>query len=110
MAESIKILAQSLPSNTTLTDIYTVPNATSTTISSITVCNQDTVVRTFRISVAKTGEVTNNKHFIFYDQEIDAKSNFSATIGITLGATDVLRVQASAANVIAFNVFGIEVS
>jgi hypothetical protein len=110
MPESLKILGQLLPANTTLTNCYTVPAGSSATISSVSVCNLTNAVKTFRISVAIAGAADTNKQYIFYDQEIEAFSNFTATIGITMAATDVLRVQTSNANALSFNVFGIEVS
>lgn len=112
MAESIKVLAQSCPGNTTLAGIYTVPAspATAATLSSITVCNLSAAVRTFDISIAVNNATDDAKQYIFKDQEIDANSNFSATIGITLGPGDVLKVRSSFASSLAFNIFGIEVS
>jgi len=40
MANAYKVLAQSNPAATTNTDIYTVPSATETVISSIIIANQ----------------------------------------------------------------------
>jgi hypothetical protein len=110
MAEALKILGQLAPTDTNLTDLYTVPAVTMATISSITVCNRDSAVRTFRLSVAVNGLLDDVKQYIFYDQELDANSTFTITIGITLGPGDKMRVKASAANALSFNVFGIEVS
>ena len=52
MAETLKVLAQSAPAATTLTDVYTTPSLTSTTVSTLTVCNRGATAATFRISVA----------------------------------------------------------
>lgn len=109
MAEALKILAQSSPAATTLTDTYTVGAGKSTTISSITVCNRGNTATTFRLSVAIAGAANANAQYVYYDQAIDAYSTFVATIGITLSATDVLRIYAGSAN-LSFNVFGVEVS
>ena len=110
MAEALKILGQLAPSDTNLADLYTVPALTMATISSITVCNRSTSLTSFRISVAYNGELDATKQYIFYDQELDANSTFTVTIGITLGPGDKLRVRTATANVLTFNVFGIEVS
>jgi hypothetical protein len=109
MAESLKSLGQLAPSATTLTDLYTVPAGTSSSISSIIVCNRGATLTTFRISVAVAGEADASKQYIFYDQALDANSTYVATIGITLTATDKLRVYTGNSN-LSFNVFGIEVS
>lgn len=109
MAESLKSLGQLAPSATTLTDLYTVPAGTSSSISSIIVCNRGSTLTTFRISVAVAGAADSSKQYIFYDQALDGNSTFIATIGITLTATDKVRVYAGNSN-LSFNVFGIEVS
>lgn len=109
MAEVLKVLGQNSPSATTLTDIYTVPAATQSTISTISICNRSTIATTFRISVAVAGATDSVEQYIFYDQAIDGNSTFTATLGITLAATDKVRVF-SALAILSFNVFGIEVS
>ena len=109
MAETLKVLAQSAPAATTLTDVYTTPSLTSTTVSTLTVCNRGATAATFRISVAVNGAADTAAQYIFYDQSLDAYSTYSATIGMTLAAADKIRAYASNAN-LSINVFGIEVS
>jgi len=109
MAESLKSLGQLAPTATTLTDLYTVPASTSTSISSIIVCNRGATSTTFRISVAVAGAADSSKQYIFYDQALDSHSTFTATIGVTLTATDKIRVYAGNSD-LSFNAFGIEVS
>lgn len=106
MAQTLKLLGQSAPSATTETDLYTVPSATTTAISSLVICNRSTAT-TFRVYVADNGGVTANKMYLYYDTPIAANDTFIATIGITLEATDVLRVYAGSAN-LSFNAFGAE--
>lgn len=109
MAEALKVLGQAALAATTLTDIYTVPAATSATISTITVCNRAATAATFRVSVAIAGAADTPAQYIYYDQAIDANSTYAATIGITLPTTAKIRAYASTANV-SVNIFGIEVS
>lgn len=109
MAETFKVLAQLAPAATTETIFYTVPASTNTTISSIVVCNRSAVLVSFRIMIAVAALATDNKQYLYYDQSLDANSSFIATIGITLAATDVIRVYGSTAN-LSFNAFGVEVS
>lgn len=108
MAELYKVLGQLNPTATTLTALYTVPGATSVVVSTIAVCNQGANT-TFRISVAVAGAVDDPKQYLYYDLAIPANSTFTATIGITLAATDVVRVYAGTANV-SFSIFGTQIT
>lgn len=104
-----KVLGQSAPSATTETDLYTVPAATETIVSTITVANRSSTLATFRISVAVNGAATANKDYVIYDLTIDGNGFISLTLGITLDATDKIRVYASTAN-LSFNAFGSEIA
>lgn len=109
MADAFKTLAQLNPAATTLTTLYTVPASTSTTVSTITVCNQAASAGSFRISVAQAGYSDVARQYLYYDTAIPANETFAATIGITLATTDVVRAYSSNASM-CFNVFGVEVS
>lgn len=109
MAEAHKVLGQSNPVATTLTDAYTVPGATSTIVSSITVCNRSATATTFRLSIAVAGAANDNKQYIYYDEPIKGNRTFKITGGLTLTATDVVRVYATLAT-LSFSVFGTEVT
>ena len=109
MATIYKVLGQSSPSATTETALYTVPSATSFVASSVIVCNRSAVLSTFRISIAVGGGATANKDYIYYDLPIGANDTFIATIGVTLAATDVVRVYASNTN-LSFSLYGSEIS
>jgi len=109
VADTIKVLAQLSPAATTLTTLYTVPGATQTTVSSVTVCNQNATSITFRVSVAVAAAADNVKQYLYYDQTLAGNSTFIATIGMTLAATDLVRAYASTTGV-SFNLFGVEVT
>jgi len=109
MANTLKVLAQTNPLAATLTDSYTVPGATSATVSTITIANRSATATQFRISVAVAGAANDNKQYIVYDAEIAGNDTIALTLGITLAATDVVRVYATLAAV-SFNVFGVEVT
>lgn len=109
MADALKVLGQSAPLAATLTGAYTVPGGTSATVSSITICNRSSTATTFRISVAIAGAADAVPQYIAYDAPIDGNDTISLTLGITLAATDVVRVYATLAN-LSFNIFGVEVS
>ena len=109
MAEAYKILGQSGPALATLTDLYTVPAATSATVSTLTVCNRSATATSFRVSVAIAGATDVLTQYIYFDQAIDGNSTFAVTIGMTLADTDKIRVQATLAT-LTFCAFGVEVS
>jgi hypothetical protein len=109
MGELLKVLGQAAPAATTQVDLYTVPAATTATISTIQVCNQNATKTTFRVRVRVNGAANDNKQFLFYDQAVLGNDSMTATVGMTLGAGDVVSVEAAAANV-SFNLFGVEVT
>ena len=109
MAEALKVLAQAAPAATTLTGIYTVPALTSTVVSTLVVCNQNATRIRFRVSVAVAAAGDTPSQYIFYDVEVMARSSLTATIGITLATTDVVRAYTDTTNV-SFNLFGTEVT
>lgn len=107
MPSTYKILGQSKPSAATLTAAYTVPAATTATVSTITVANQSATATSFRISVAINGAADTAAQYLYYDISIPGNNTFATTIGITLGAGDVVRVYNTLATC-SFNVFGVE--
>jgi hypothetical protein len=72
-----KVLAQSAPSATTATDIYTVASATQVVISTITVCNRAATAATYRIAVRPNGATLANQHYIVYDTQVPANETIS---------------------------------
>lgn len=109
MAVTSKVLGQTKPSAATLTDIYTVPASTATTVSTIVVANQSATATSFRVSVAVAGAADTTEQYLYYDIAIPGNDTFAATIGVTLSATDVVRVYNTLAT-LSFNLFGVEVS
>lgn len=109
MATGYKVLGQSNPAATTLTNVYTAPAATSAVISTITAANLSAASVTYRIAVRPAGATIANQHYIVYGATLTANSTTALTLGITLAATDVVSVYASDTN-IAFSVFGSEIS
>ena len=109
MATTYKVLAQSAPSATTATDIYTVPSSTSTVVSTIVVANRAAAPATYRIAVRPNGATLANQHYIAYDVTVGASDSTTLTLGITMDAADVVTVYASTAN-LSFNVFGSEIA
>lgn len=109
MANAYKVLGQSAPLATTLTDIYTVPAATQAIVSTITVCNQSGTATSFRISVAPAGAADATSQYLYYDVAIAGNDTFAATLGVSLATTDKIRVYATLAT-LSFTVTGVEIT
>ena len=109
MATNYSILGQAAPSATTETDLYTVPASTEAIISTLVVANRSSSDATFRISASAAGAATTDQDFLAYDLTCGGNGINAFTFGITLGATDKIRVYASSAD-LSFNLFGSEIS
>jgi glucose-6-phosphate dehydrogenase assembly protein OpcA len=109
MPTTYKVLAQSAPSATTNTDIYTVPAATQTVVSTIVVANRAATAATYRIAIRLNGATLANQHYIAYDVAVGASDSTTITIGITLDPSEIITVFGSTAN-LSFNVFGAEIT
>jgi len=104
-----KVLGQVAPSATTETDLYTVPAATETVVSTLVVANRAATSASYRISISVNGAATATKDYIAYDVSIPSNGITSLTLGLTADATDKIRVYASSAN-LSFNLFGSEIA
>ena len=109
MATVYKVLGQSNPSATTATTLYTAPSATSTVLSTVTICNQASTAGTFRLAVRPAGASLAAQHYIAYDTPIAANDTVALTLGLTLATTDVVTIYASSATM-SFAAFGSEIS
>lgn len=109
MAITYKVLAQSAPSATTNTDVYTVGAGKSAIISTITICNRSASAATYRIALRPDGAAIANSHYIAYDVALAANDTTALTLGITCDASDVVTVYASTAD-LTFSLFGSEVA
>ena len=107
MADDLKVIGQLDTAATTTTVLYTVPDMTQTTISSIVAANRTGSAITFRLSVHVGGAGANDKQYLYYDKSVAANDSLAIVIGITLNQTDVLKVYTSAVDM-SFNVFGCE--
>lgn len=106
---SYKVLAQSAPSATTATDLYTVGASKQAVISTLVVCNRGATATTFRIAVRPDGTALANSHYIAYDVAIAANDSTNLTLGLTADASDVVTVYAGNAN-LTFSAFGSEIA
>jgi hypothetical protein len=108
MATTYEVLGQESPAANTDDDLYTVPSATSAVVSTLSVCNRG-VSTTFRVAVRPAGATLADKHYIVYDNYVNAGDAVFLTLGITLAATDVVTVRAGTADM-SFSLFGSEIT
>lgn len=109
MANAWKVLGQSNPSAATSTTLYTCPASTQTVVSTIIVCNRSTTPTSFRVSVDVNGAGDSNEDYIAYDVPIEANESIALAHGITLDASDLIRVYATLAT-LTFSAFGQEIT
>jgi|TARA_R100001530_G_scaffold116301_1_gene83350 glucose-6-phosphate dehydrogenase assembly protein OpcA len=107
VADALKVLGQSDPAATTVTTLYTVPDKTMTTVSSIVAANRTGSAITFRLSVHVEGASADDKQYLYYDKSVAANDSLKIVIGITLNQSDVVKVYTSAVDM-SFNMFGCE--
>ena len=109
MATTYKVLGQQYPTAATATTLYTVPSATQTVVSTISICNLSSNSDTFRVAIRIAGASISNEDYLFYEEPIAGFSTVTLTAGITLATTDVVTVY-STNGTLAFNLFGSEIS
>lgn len=109
MPTNYKVLGQSNPAATTATTLYTVPAATQAVVSTIVIANLAATSATFRIACRVNGAALANSQYVAYDVSVGANDSTALTLGVTLGAADVITVRASTAN-LTFTAFGSEIS
>ena len=109
MATTYKVLGQVNTAATTSTALYTVPASTQAIVSTLTVCNQAATDATFRVSVSVAGAALSAKEYIAYGVTVPGSGFITLTLGLSLGAADVIRVYASSAN-LSFSAFGTEIA
>lgn len=105
-----KVLGQVAPANTTNANLYTVPAGTATVVSTLIITNLTAVAATAKVHVRQAGAAAVAANAIVFDVAMAPNSVNTFTLGITLGATDVLTVHTATANALAFHAFGSEIS
>lgn len=108
MPTTHKVLGQSAPAAATATTLYTVPAATQTVCSTLSICNRD-IATVYRVSVRPAGAAQANQHYIVFDSVLAANDTIMLTLGITIAATDVVTVYAGSSSV-SFALFGAEIT
>ena len=109
MATTYKVLGQITPTANTMTTLYTVPGATNSVVSTLTICNQGIANANVSIAVCPGNTAVTSDQYIVNTARVVPYDTVFLTLGVTVGNTDTIRVESSNANV-SFNAFGSEIS
>ena len=110
MAIHYKILGQSHPATTAEADVYTVPAATETIVSTLTITNVTATPANAKVWARINGAATGHVNAIIFDAPVAGNTTAAFTLGITLDATDIITVRSSTGNTLTFQLFGSEIS
>lgn len=110
MPINYKILGQAHPAGTSETNVYTVPANTQAVISTLSITNVTASSSSARVWVRIAGASTAHVNAILFDVPLAANTVAAFTLGLTLGATDVVTVRSSTGNSLTFQLFGSEIT
>lgn len=93
-----------------LTEVYKVPASGQVAISTIVACNYGTASGRASICAATASGVaaTNVAQRLYWDIEIPPLDSLTLTVGLTMGASGVIRVKSEVSTALSFNGFGDE--
>jgi hypothetical protein len=110
MTDTLLVLGQAYPTAATNTPLYTVPALTSTTCSTLVICNQSTTAAdSVNVAVQVAGAALTNKQYIIYQMPMQPNNTYTATIGMSLATTDVVSCY-STNGTSSFNIFGVQIT
>ena len=100
-------LAALRPANTNEAELYAIA-ASEYIVSTLFICNQDNVARTYRVALTDVSGAATNEDWIAYDTEVAA--NITHRMVIPAGDGDTIRVLASVADKISFVLTGLKIT
>ena len=107
-----KILGQIQTTANVLTTIYTVPAATNTMISTITICNQSPNTVSVNVAANVSGSAVSTKNFIVSGYSLGAAETLVLEPRVSLNVGSILSANVTGANAssnISINAFGVEI-
>jgi len=110
MPTTYKVLGQLASASTTAETLYTVPASTQAVVSTITLANISASSITYRLAVRPGGAALANQHYLAYGVTLAANDTTTLTLGISLGAGDVITVYASAGSALVTHAYGAEIA
>jgi D-serine deaminase-like pyridoxal phosphate-dependent protein len=109
MPTDYKILGQIAPTAAGTSVLYTVPTGSTAVLSTIAVTNRQASVGTYSIWVGRAGAAVAASNQFAASVVIAPNDTVGLTLGVSMSASDVVRVQPSSA-CITFHAFGAEIS
>ena len=112
MPNAYKRLGAINPSANTQTNVYVIPAATQSVISTITICNQSASNASYSLALMNNSEFASPAGaatFLVRGATVPAADSIILTIGLTANAGMVLAANTSLSN-LSFGVFGTEIS
>jgi len=107
-----KILGQVQPTANVLTTIYTVPAATNTMVTTITVCNQSANTVSVNVAANLSGSAVATRNFIVTSYALDAAETLVLEPRISLNVGSILSANITGANAssnVSVNAYGVEI-
>ena len=107
-----KILGQIQTTANVLTTIYTVPAATNTMISTITICNQSPNTVSVNVAANVSGSAVTTRNFIVSGYALGAAETLVLEPRVSLNVGSILSANitgANAASNVSINAFGVEI-
>lgn len=86
------------------------PASTEAIVSTLVIANTSGLDTTFRIFVRQAGATAATGNAIAFDTALTANTQVAFTLGLTLGATDVITVRSSSGAALSFSAFGSELT
>lgn len=105
-----KILGQLAPTTTAEASFSAVGTGKAWVISTLSISNLTALNAYATVSICQAGAATSNANTLMSSVLIPANSLNSFTIGLSLAASDVIRVTSQTANALSFQLFGAEVT
>lgn len=112
MAQTFKRLGAINPSANTQTNVYVVPAATESVISTITICNQAATNASYSLIVMPASTFASPASaadFVIRGAVVPAADSIILTVGLTANAGSVIAANSSSPNV-SFSAFGSEIT
>jgi len=107
-----KILGQIQTTANVLTTIYTVPAATNTMISTITICNQSPNTVSINVAANVSGSAVTTRNFIVSGYSLGAAETLVLEPRVSLNVGSILSANITGANAssnVSINAFGVEI-
>ena len=107
-----KILGQIQTTANVLTTIYTVPAATNTMISTITICNQSPNTVSVNVAANVSGSAVTTRNFIVSGYSLGAAETLVLEPRVSLNVGSILSANVTGANAssnVSINAFGVEI-